>query len=73
MQVNLTQRIGRKRTVTVTVHKLVALAFLKPPLTMPGRTKACSRVAHVDGHKYNNSASNLKWTKIEESCNSKNG
>ena len=72
-QVNLTQRIGRKRTVTVTVHKLVALAFLKPPLTMPGRTKACSRVAHVDGHKYNNSASNLKWTKIEESCNSKNG
>ena len=73
MQVNLTQRIGRKRTVTVTVHKLVALAFLKPPLTMPGRAKACSRVAHVDGHKYNNSASNLKWTKIEESCNSKNG
>jgi hypothetical protein len=73
MQVNLTQRIGRKRTITVTVHKLVALAFLKPPLTMPGRTKACSRVAHVDGHKHNNSACNLKWTKIEESCNSKNG
>jgi hypothetical protein len=73
MQVNLTQRIGRKSTITVTVHKLVALAFLKPPLTMPGRTKACSRVAHVDGHKHNNAACNLKWTKIEESCNSKNG
>ena len=69
MQVNLTQRIGRKQTITVTVHKLVALAFLKPPLTMPGRTKACSRVAHVDGHKHNNSACNLKWTKIEESDN----
>ena len=27
-QVNLTQRIGRKKTITVTVHKLVALAFL---------------------------------------------
>ena len=28
-QVNLTQRIGRKTTITVTVHKLVALAFLE--------------------------------------------
>jgi len=73
MQVNLDAAYWSKRTITVTVHKLVALAFLKPPLTMPGRTKACSRVAHVDGHKHNNSACNLKWTKIEESCNSKNG
>ena len=28
MQVNLTQRIGRKKTITVAVHTLVALAFL---------------------------------------------
>ena len=30
-QVNLTQRIGRRKTITVTVHKLVALAFLDAP------------------------------------------
>ena len=35
MQVNLTQRIGRKKTITVAVHTLVALAFLKPPLSLP--------------------------------------
>ena len=66
-QVNLTQRIGRKQTITVTVHKLVALAFLAPPATPPGRSKACSRIIHIDGCKTNNSSDNLKWTKIEES------
>ena len=48
-------------------------AFLKPPLSLPGRTKSCSRVRHVDGQKDNNIVGNLKWTKIEESCNRKNG
>ena len=66
-QVNLTQRIGRRKTITVTVHKLVALAFLAPPTTQPGRGKSCSRVIHIDSCKTNNSADNLKWTKIEES------
>ena len=66
-QVNLTQRIGRKQTITVTVHKLVALAFLAPPATPPGRSKSCSRIIHIDGCKTNNSSDNLKWTKIEES------
>ena len=73
MQVNLTQRIGRKKTITAAVHSLVALAFLKPPMSLPGRTKSCSRVRHVDGKKDNNIVGNLKWTKIEESCNRKNG
>jgi hypothetical protein len=73
MQVNLTQRIGRKKTITAAVHTLVALAFLKPPLSLPGRTKSCSRVRHVDGQKDNNIVGNLKWTKIEESCIRKNG
>ena len=68
-QVNLTQRIGRKKTVTVTVHKLVALAFLDQPLANPGKTKGCSRIKHIDGCKTNNSVLNLKWTKIEESDN----
>lgn len=66
-QVNLTQRIGRKKTITVLTHKLVALAFLEPPNTKPGRSKSCSRITHVDGCKTNNTVDNLKWTKIEES------
>ena len=66
-QVNLTQRIGRKKTITVAVHKLVALAFLPAPLSMPGRTKGSAKVCHIDGCKSNNSIHNLKWTKIEES------
>lgn len=63
LQVNLTQRIGRKETITVTVHKLVALAFLNPPITSPGRSKSCSRIVHIDGCKTNNKASNLEWSK----------
>ena len=66
-QVNLTQRIGRRNTITATVHKLVALAFLDTPVTSPGKTKGCSKVSHIDGCKTNNSADNLKWIKIEES------
>ena len=65
--VNLTQRIGRRNTLTTTVHKLVALAFLDIPLSSPGKSKGCSRIKHLDGCKTNNSVSNLKWTKIEES------
>ena len=64
--VNLTQRIGRRGTLTTTVHKLVALAFLDQPLASPGKSKGCSRVKHLDGCKTNNAVSNLKWTKIEE-------
>ena len=67
LQVNLTQRIGRRKTITATVHKLVALAFLNTPVTSPGKTRGCSKVRHIDGVKTNNSADNLKWIKIEES------
>lgn len=73
MQVNLTQRIGRKKTITVTVHKLVALAFLDPPVSLPGRLRSCSKISHVDGNKINNSVLNLKWTKIKESTLYANG
>tara|TARA_B100000085_G_scaffold202172_1_gene185687 strand:+ start:355 stop:711 length:357 start_codon:yes stop_codon:yes gene_type:complete len=66
-QVNLTQRIGKKKVITVLVHRLVALAFLGPPPSMPGRSKTSSRILHIDGDKTNNSVDNLKWTKIEES------
>lgn len=64
LQVNLTQRIGRKQTITVTVHKLVALAFLDRPSNSPGRLRVCSRVLHLDGCKTNNSVSNLKWSSL---------
>lgn len=64
-QVNLTQRIGRKNTLTATVHKLVALAFLGSPPTPIGKTRSCSRIKHLDGNKLNNAAANLKWFKIE--------
>tara|TARA_B100001094_G_scaffold66874_1_gene63048 strand:- start:344 stop:709 length:366 start_codon:yes stop_codon:yes gene_type:complete len=66
-QVNLTQRIGRKKTVTVLVHRLVALAFLDKPASSPGKIKGCSRITHINGDKSNNTIGNLKWTKIEES------
>ena len=72
-QVNLTQRIGRRKTITAPVHKLVALVFLETPITSPGKTKGCSKVSHIDGCKTNNSADNLKWIKIEESLTENNG
>jgi len=65
-QVNLTQRIGRKKTITVAVHTLVALAFLKQSPTPYGKTKACSYVKHIDGVKSNNNLSNLIWAKIDK-------
>lgn len=65
-QVNLTQRIGRRKTITVAVHKLVALAFLKTPERSPGKTKGCIRIKHKDGNKFNNFVDNLEWSKIEE-------
>jgi len=68
-QVNLTQRIGRRKPVTVLIHRLVALAFLDQPTTAPGKGRGCSRIRHIDGCKTNNTVANLKWTKIEESDN----
>jgi hypothetical protein len=68
-QVNLTQRIGRKKPITALVHRLVALAFLDKPTTVPGKGRGCSRIKHLDGCKTNNTADNLKWIKIEESDN----
>ena len=72
-QVNLTQRIGRRPTLTTTVHKLVALAFLDKPPTPPGKSKGCSQIVHIDGCKTNNVVGNLKWTKIVESLSNNHG
>jgi len=72
--VNLTQRIGRRKLVTIPVHTLVAFAFLGLPPTPYGRTKGCSVVKHINKDKKDCRASNLLWvkradekmTKIEE-------
>ena len=65
-QVNLTQRIGRKKTITVAVHTLVALAFLSSSPTPYGKNKNCSHIKHKDGNKSNNDLSNLIWAKIDK-------
>ena len=61
--VNLTQRIGRKKLMTIPIHTLVAFAFLGLPPTPYGKKKGCSVVKHLDGDKKNNNVDNLKWTK----------
>ena len=69
--VNLTQRIGRKKLITVPIHTLVAFAFLGNPPTPYGRKKGCSVVHHIDGNKLNNASSNLRWKKRAEEKGSK--
>ena len=59
--VNLTQRIGRGKIKTVTVHSLVAFAFLGTPPTPYGRTKGCTLVDHKDDNKSNCCVDNLQW------------
>ena len=61
--VNLTQRIGRKKLLTIPIHTLVAFAFLGLPPTPYGKKKGCSVVKHLDGNKTNNKSSNLTWVK----------
>ena len=64
--VNLTQRIGRKKLVTVPIHTLVAFAFLGNPPTPYGRKKGCTVIHHIDGDKKNNVLENLRWKKRAE-------
>ena len=64
--VNLTQRIGRKKILTVNVHKLVAFAFLGKPPTPYGRGQGCTIIDHIDEDKLNPRADNLRWvTRLE--------
>jgi hypothetical protein len=61
LQVGLTQRIGRKPTLKVLVHKLVAFAFLGPPPTPYGRGVGCTLIHHKDENKANPCVTNLEW------------
>ena len=61
--VNLTQRIGRRKLITIPVHTLVAFAFLGLPPTPYGRLKGCSVVKHINSNKKDCRADNLQWSK----------
>lgn len=71
LYVNLTQRIGRKQTLTIPVHTLVAFAFLGTPPTPYGKTKGCSVIIHVNGQKDDCRAANLRWSKLSDAKKSK--
>ncbi len=59
--VHIRKRLGQRGNSCVTVHKLVAFAFLSPPPTPHGRNKGCSLINHIDGNRQNNCADNLRW------------
>ena len=51
--VKLTQRIGKGKTITVLVHKLVAFAFLDTPPLPYGQKLGHCCIDHIDENKYN--------------------
>ena len=57
--VNATLNAGRGKTVSVRVHRAVAIAFIPNPENKP-------EVNHIDGNKKNNRASNLEWVTPQE-------
>ena len=69
-EVNLTNtgyrvvNLGRIRN-SVSVHRLVAEAFLPNPLGLRD-------VDHIDGNRSNNRVENLRWVSHKENCNNPN-
>lgn len=63
-RVKLTNKVSGKPDTTMTVHRLVAMAFISNPLNL-------ETVNHKDGDKANNTIENLEWA--TRSDNSKHG
>lgn len=64
LSVNLTQRIGRGKNLSVHIHRLVALAFIGRPPTPMGRHAQNSIIQFIDGNRSNCSVDNLRWVKV---------
>ena len=64
LSVNLTQRIGRGKNLTVHIHRLVALAFIGHPPPPMGRHAQNSIIQFIDGNRSNCSVDNLRWVKV---------
>ena len=64
LSVNLTQRIGRGKNLSVHIHRLVALAFIGHPPTPMGRHAQNSIIQFIDGNRSNCSVDNLRWVKV---------
>lgn len=52
--------MGRK-TVPLYVHRLVAIAFIDNPNSLP-------QVDHINGDKTDNKVENLRWVSVSENC-----
>ena len=63
--VNLTQRLGKGKVLTVTIHKLVAFAFLEKPPLPYGQKQNHVCIDHIDEDKRNCKAENLRWVTVQ--------
>lgn len=57
--INTTIYLGNRKTVSLMIHRVVAMAFIPNPLN-----KKC--VNHKDGNTWNNCVDNLEWVTDKE-------